>query len=320
MRKIKIGWDIGGAHIKYCVTDTQSKFILYDIIEFDFWKNFKSLKEIIYKINNEYKASKLSIRNYFTMSAEMCDCFSNRSEGVNFIINQIRKLNIKSFIFTYNGLKNIDKISIKDSENIASTNWYASALNLRNRDTIAIDLGSTTCDFIVIKNGKILNKRKSDLTGLMNNELLYTGCLRTPLYAHMNSINFKNKIYNIIPENFSTMADVYIILEKIQSKNIYSKSADGKPFTSVNCYKRVARSFGFDYSSSSRNLIKYLASIIFKHQMKLIADMLDINIKKYFSNFDTLSIIGLGIGRDCIHDISKSKALKYTSIDNILNV
>ena len=35
------------------------------------------------------KKKKSAISNYFTMSAEMCDCFDNRDIGVKFIIQQI---------------------------------------------------------------------------------------------------------------------------------------------------------------------------------------------------------------------------------------
>ena len=37
---IKIGWDIGGAHIKYCVESRESDVIWYDIIDFDFWRDY----------------------------------------------------------------------------------------------------------------------------------------------------------------------------------------------------------------------------------------------------------------------------------------
>ena len=39
---IKIGWDLGGAHIKYCVESQTSNVIWYDIIDFDFLIVLKS--------------------------------------------------------------------------------------------------------------------------------------------------------------------------------------------------------------------------------------------------------------------------------------
>ena len=40
---IKIGWDLGGVHIKYCVESEMSNTIWYDIIDFDFGKITQNL-------------------------------------------------------------------------------------------------------------------------------------------------------------------------------------------------------------------------------------------------------------------------------------
>ena len=70
-------------------------------------------------------------------------------------------------------------------------NWYPIGLLLRDKidQCIAVDIGSTTTDFILIKANKIINKRIDDLSGLNTNELLYLGCLRSPLYAVSKNIN-----------------------------------------------------------------------------------------------------------------------------------
>ena len=99
MNIIRIGWDIGGAQLKYCVYDSKSDVIWFDILDIDFWKDFKKLKTILSDIIYEYESKNHTIVNIFTMSAEMCDCFPNRSEGVNFIIKQIKKLKYKILYF-----------------------------------------------------------------------------------------------------------------------------------------------------------------------------------------------------------------------------
>ena len=50
---IKIGWDLGGAHIKYCVESQTSNVIWYDIIRFDFWKDYAKLSDLIMGICNK---------------------------------------------------------------------------------------------------------------------------------------------------------------------------------------------------------------------------------------------------------------------------
>ena len=52
---IKIGWDLGGAHIKYCVESEMSNMIWYDIIDFDFWKDYSKLSALIISICKKYQ-------------------------------------------------------------------------------------------------------------------------------------------------------------------------------------------------------------------------------------------------------------------------
>ena len=198
VKKIRIGWDIGGAHIKYCVYSDMTDVIWYDIIENEFWNKYNTFRQLIKKVNCLYKNKEVKIENYFTMSAEMCDCFDNRDTGVNYIIQEIINSKCQSYIFTRDGFMKPEKIYQKDFKNIASYNWYASAMYISrfHYNTIAVDFGSTTCDFLIIKNGKIKNKRVSDISGLDSRELLYTGCARTPLYAHLKEVICDNKKYN----------------------------------------------------------------------------------------------------------------------------
>ena len=320
LKKISIGWDIGGAHIKYCVDSDDSKLIWYDILAFDFWRDYKKLKNLIKKVNSLYKKKKFSINNYFTMSAEMCDCFDTRDFGVKFIIQQIIESRCTSYIFTRDGFIKPKSITKSILRNIGSYNWYSTALYLSNRytDIIAIDYGSTTCDFIIIKNGNIKNKRTSDLSGLQTNELLYSGCARTPIYSNINKINYNGKLYKIIPEQFSLMSDIHIILGALKVKDIYSKTADGTLNNKINAFKRVSRSFGFDYSKNKINLIKYLASQIYNSQTELIKSHIIYHMNKYFPDKKNVKIIGLGLGHEIISNISSKEKLAYLGINDTL--
>ena len=185
---------------------------------------------------------------------------------------------------------------------MGSYNWYASALYVSKfiDNAILIDFGSTTCDFSIIKNGKIQNRRTSDIDGMLSKELLYTGCSRTPIYAHINEIMFRNKIYSIIPESFSSMSDINIILGNLSKGDIYSKSADGSSHSLLQSYKRVSRSFGFDYDRSKRNLIYKLCLKIYDIQFKLIDKTLSFHSEKYFKHSNFV-VVGLGLGLSLIH-------------------
>jgi len=317
---IKIGWDLGGAHIKYCVESQASNIIWYDIIPFDFWKDYSKLSALIRGICKQYHEKGSLIENYFTMSAEMCDCFENRRAGVKYILNQIKKIKYSSYIFSKNGLSKLDNKYKIYPDKVGSYNWYASALYISKliNNVILIDFGSTTCDFSIIKNGKILNRRTSDIDGMLTGELLYTGCSRTPIYAHINQIRFGNKIYNIIPENFSSMSDVNIILGKLDKRDVYSKSSDGSNHSLLQSYKRICRSFGFDYDSSKKKLVNHLCLKIYDDQVELINKTLSLHSQKYFKNSKYI-VVGLGLGSKIITNMCKQNRYDYLDIRDILN-
>jgi len=321
LKKVRIGWDIGGAHIKYCVESEATNIIWYDLIEYEFWNQYKGFRDIIKNINNIYDNKNTRIQNYFTMSAEMCDCFDDRNIGVKYIIQEIARSGCESYIFTRNGFMKSDKINTQEFKNIASHNWYASAIYISQyyQNAIAVDFGSTTCDFLIIKKGKIVNKRKSDFSGLETRELLYTGCSRTPIYAHLNEIIYNNKKFKIIPEQFSSMSDIYIILNKLKPNEIYSRILDGSDNSKINAYKRVSRSFGFDFNKSKLNLIYNLSEKIYNNQIKLIENEIIHHKSNHFKNMYDVRIIGLGLGHNTIFHICKKNKIKYENISKILN-
>ena len=321
LKKVRIGWDIGGAHIKYCVESDASKIIWYDLIDYEFWNDYQGFRDIIKNINHIYNKRNISVQNYFTMSAEMCDCFNDRDEGVEYIVQEIVSSGHESYIFTRNGFVEADKINRQEFKNIASYNWYASAtfISKQYQNAIAVDFGSTTCDFLIIKNGKIINKRISDFSGLETRELLYTGCSRTPIYSHLNEVIYKNRKFKIIPEHFSSMSDIYIILNKLKPNDIYSRALDKSDNTKRSAYRRVSRSFGLDFTKSKVNLIYNLSERIYNNQIKLIENEIIFHKNKNFKNMFNMKIIGIGLGYNTISYICKKNKLKYENISKLLD-
>jgi uncharacterized hydantoinase/oxoprolinase family protein len=114
------------------------------------------------------------------------------------------------------------------------------------------------------------------------------------------------------------MSDINIILGTLKAKDIYSKTADGTLNNKTNAFKRVSRSFGFDYSKNKINLIKYLASQIYNSQIELIKSYIIYHMKKYFPDKKNVKIIGLGLGHEIISNISNKEKLSYLGINDTL--
>ena len=153
---------------------------------------------------------------------------------------------------------------------------------------------------------------------MLTKELLYTGCARTPIYAHISEIRFRKKIYNIIPENFSSMSDVNIILGELNKRDIYSKSSDGSSHSLLQSYKRISRSFGFDYDSSRRNILNNLCSKIYYNQVDLINKTLSFHSNKYFKRSKYI-VVGLGLGSKIIANMCQRNRYNYLDMRDILN-
>ena len=317
-RNIYIGWDIGGANTKYCILNNNTVNCKIKFCEL--WKTTKEIKKFISETHKKF-SNKYKIINAISMSGEMCDIFPSREIGVKKILSFFNNQKSDSYVF----LKN--KKFIKMNRNIspdlvASMNWLAVAMYLRgfNKNTIGIDLGSTTTDIILIKNNKIINKRKNDFTGLTLSELIYTGCLRTPISAIVNKVKIRNKLYNVIPENFASMADIYSILSIIPSKYNYINSSDNRPKTCYYSMKRLARIFGFDYSKSKKHILLSLSKKIMSIHLNQINSIINYHIKDKYSTIKDLKIIGIGVGRELVRRICKQNKWDYRDFMNYIDI
>ena len=313
-KAVYIGWDIGGAHLKSCVIHNQKTKCSVNLCEL--WKT-QEARHMIEQIINKYSQQGV-VNNVITMSGEMCDIFDNRDQGVQKILNYF-----KNFVNTYVYTQNRGIISIKQnkkSQDIASVNWHAIAkfMSKKITDAIVIDLGSTTTDFILIKNSKVINKRLDDFSGLSSQELLYVGCLRTPPYIFQRSLQINKKNIQIIPENFSSLADVYRIIKKLPKNFYYSSTCDGRGKDIKSCMTRFARNFGLDYKQKHRKFLISAARKISDLHINILNKVIDYHIEKNFLSNKNVKIIGLGIGEEIIRDLCVKNCRNYHDLSTIM--
>lgn len=318
-KNIYIGWDIGGAHTKYTIN---SKALVKPdsiIIPLQLWKSLEPLKKLINDIYDKY-SHRYTIINGLTMSGEMCDSFNNREEGVKKILSLFNRGSSKNYIYTSkHGIVPMNKY--KNCKYIASMNWHIIASYVKNiyKNVIAIDLGSTTTDIILIKNYKCINQRIDDHTGLKSSELIYTGVLRTPIFSVVKSISYNRQIYNLIPENYATMADIYRVLGVIGSQEDYSTTADGRSKSQLNSFMRVSRLLGLDYTSKYKKLILGLSRKIMSEHYDQIRYNIHSHITKLFLNEKDLKFIGMGVGRNIIKRICQKNRWDYVDLASLIS-
>ena len=239
------------------------------------------------------------------MSGEMCDNFKNRLHGAKSLIEESNNLGLNVFFYVSS-----KKIFTKkpNYRQLISFNWHSIGKFLENEieSCIAIDFGSTTTDFICIKNNKIINKFNDDYSRLNNSELLYTGFTRTPIFGVANQIDYNRKKLKIIPEFFSNTSDVYRVLGKLDEKIDLDDTADKSKKNIKQSLMRLSRSFGLDYNSKNLKKLKVISRKISSIQLNQISQM-TLKLQKKFLLEDQPIVIS-GIGQDVVYnDLRKKK-------------
>lgn len=321
-----IGWDIGGAHLKLAIVDSNSHVLLLKQFPTPVWKGIEFLANQIDVIKNtifvEY--SQKEIIHAVTMTAELCDCFDDREQGVIRITQLLSKILVNQPLYFYAAKKgflkedNIDTFLV----NLASSNWHAttSYAALNYDEGILIDIGSTTTDVISFKDKKLLNIGSSDYERLKNNELVYTGIIRTPIMAISDHVKYDGSKIDLMAEYFATTADVYRVLDMLDERSDQSDTADGRGKTKKDSLLRLRRMIGLDSLSSDHdeeNTIE-MASYLFKIQSEKIIYALQRIIEK--AELDqNLYIIRAGCGADILSNMIKSLHYNHTSFSNMIN-
>ena len=309
-----LGIDIGGAHTKAVGLDIKQKIVFFFYEKCAIWNNEDNLKKTLNKIK---KKLNLSIPLCgITITAEMCDVFSDRNEGVKKLSAICDDVGINFFFFC--NTRNFFKKKI-EAKNVSSMNWLATAKFFEKKleKCLIIDFGSTTTDLIIIKNHKILNQYFNDFDRINNFELVYTGLTRTPIFSLSNKILLNNKSYNLIPEFFSNMADIYRIKGILPNKVDLFATCDKKDKSKYSSLVRVSRNFGFDYQNKHLKYLQKISDNLVDKQLDLIffsaKKLLEKNMLK-----SNMPIVACGIGKSIIKDYGEKLGFKVIDFSNFV--
>jgi (4-(4-[2-(gamma-L-glutamylamino)ethyl]phenoxymethyl)furan-2-yl)methanamine synthase len=192
-----------------------------------------------------------------TMTAELCDCFATKREGVLAILDAIEAGldGAPVQVWTLEGrLHPIEHVR-EHPRLAAAANWLALA-------TVAarlagpgagflVDVGSTTTDIIPLRDGTIAARGRTDTERLRLGELIYAGVRRTPLCALADRLPFQGCATALAAELFATTLDVFLTLGDILDDPDDRSTADGRPATSDAARDRLARMVGADRETFS---------------------------------------------------------------------
>lgn len=316
-----IGWDIGGAHLKMASVDRGGSINLTKQLPTPLWQGLDSLKSALSAMRHHVSGE--SVTHTITMTAELTDIFKDRKSGVKVLSKFLAKHFHTEDLHLYagnSGLIRADEASVYSME-IASANWHASARFVADNidKGVFIDIGSTTTDIIPFASGQLLNIADTDYQRLRENELLYTGIIRTPVMAVTDKIFYARQWQNIVAEKFSTMADIYRLTGDLNEADDMLPTADGAGKKPSDSARRLARMIGLDLPDENNlhafiNMAKHIANLHFETINKSLSMVLSrVGVKPI------KHLVAAGAGRFLVRKLALKNNLEYIDFTELLS-
>lgn len=314
------GWDIGGAHLKTALTDSQGQIVVCTQVLCPLWQGLGQLHQAFNQMWNQLE----SIGNLaaITMTGELTDSFKSRDEGVISILKCASQYFAEIPVYVF--AKELGFIplaqALKHTEAIASANYLASS-QLAARywgQGLLLDIGSTTSDLIPCKEGAPYPQGKDDQARLSSGELIYSGVTRTPLMALARQAPLRGDWVRIAAEHFATTADIYHLLGWLSEDADLHPSADHRGKHPEDCAQRLARMIGSDSQHWPLYTWRKMAAYFAEQQCQQLTEAL-FQVLSRVEFLAEAPIIGAGIGRflavECARRIQRpyrdfSEALK----------
>lgn len=242
-----LGLDIGGANLK--AADGRGWAC---VMPFELWRNPTGLAAALAEL---LRGAPITYGLAITMTAELCDCFPTKVDGVEQILTAVEHVAAKreTRVYLVDGrLVSIAEARIQP-QFAAASNWHALAAYacqfVAAEAGILIDVGSTTTDIIPLVDGQPSPIGYNDTDRLLAGELVYTGVGRTPVCAIVDWLPFRDKRCPVAAELFATAADAHVILGQLPERGDFTATADGRPLTKQHSRARLARMICADSST-----------------------------------------------------------------------
>jgi len=206
-----------------------------------------------------------------TLTAELSDVFPGRAAGVRAVLDAVAEaLDAIPFrVLDTRGALLPATAARRAPLRVASANWMATALLAARhvRRGLLVDIGSTTTDIIPFALGRPRPEGTDDRRRLMSGELVYSGVLRTPPAALAATVPLPGGPCRTIPEHFTQMGDVYVLLGRLTPRDYTAATPDGRGRSRAACAARLARLVGADRADLRAPDLHRLAAHLMERQL-----------------------------------------------------
>lgn len=316
--KSMLGWDVGGAHLKAALVDSDGYALQVIQVACPLWLGLHELNDAIDKVLE--RLSHVPAQHAITMTGELADIFPDRHSGVMKIID-VMNTHLHCLPSFYAGsIGLIDSVETSTHiKEIASANWLASSAYIASQVTqgMLVDIGSTTADFILLSGGKPQNRGYADGERMQYEELVYTGVVRTPLMSLGNQVPFAGEWQIVAAEHFATTADVYRLTGELIENEDMVPPADGTGKTPHDSARRLARMIGRDYMDAPHHAWVELAHGFRQLQLNTLKSAAMRNLSR--SLIDAKApLIGAGAGSFLVAEVAKQLGRDYIDISSLI--
>jgi probable H4MPT-linked C1 transfer pathway protein len=181
------------------------------------------------------------------MTAELCDCYCTKAEGVNSILDAVLEGLPGRDVWVWGIDERFHDVeeTRRSPALAAAANWLALAIAaarlVPQERGLLIDIGSTTTDLIPLDQGRVAAIGRADTERLHTGELVYAGVRRTPICALATELPFRGQSCGLAAELFATTLDVFLMRGDLAPDPADLGTADGRPATIEAARDRLAR-------------------------------------------------------------------------------
>lgn len=313
------GWDIGGAHLKAALTNSQGQIVACAQLPCPLWQGLDKLAAAISSMLTRlgHTGSLATI----TMTGELADLFSDRDEGVLRILECVTRHFENTSVYVFAGYQGFIPLAQAPeyTEAIASANYLAAGqLAARHwKEGLFLDVGSTTSDLIPCKEGAPSLRGKNDQERLTQGELVYSGVTRTPLMVFAQQAPLAGNWVRLTAEYFATTADIYHLLGRLPADADLEPGADHRGKQPTDCARRLARMVGMDSKHCPLQTWQRLAAYFAERQCQQLTEA-SFQVLSRINLSPEAPIIGAGIGRFLARECARRLHRPYVEFSQAL--
>jgi (4-(4-[2-(gamma-L-glutamylamino)ethyl]phenoxymethyl)furan-2-yl)methanamine synthase len=312
-----VGWDLGGAHLKAVRLDATGVIGAVVQVPCPLWQGLDRLEESIDRVLSALGDT--GTRHAVTMTGELVDLFDDRPSGVRTLVAAMQQRFPSADLKVFAGFDGLlDPVSaVAAASQVASANWMATASFLASRlpAGLLVDVGSTTTDLVPFRAGRVSARGYTDHERLEQEELVYTGVVRTPLMSLGIRAPWEGRWVPLMAEQFATTADVYRLTGDLPNQADVLPSADGREKTPSASARRLGRMVGLDAVGADLPRWRRMASFFAERQLRIVADACDRVLSRDLVP-DNAPLVGAGVGRFVARRLAERLQRPYVAFES----